>query len=798
MRAGSAVLLVGAGFSVNTPVGTGKVPSTADLTDELKDILEIPRNEKASLSDVAEYANEHSEGKRKLISHLINRLTSTQPNDAQRWIISQNWRAIFTTNFDDVIEQVSSKNRTVVTPATDSSSISPSLTPIFYLHGRALDARERDIDPKIVISESNYLELSQKNKDLYAKLFNEIACARSIILIGYSLRDLEVASGFLKSEQAIRNKTLIITSESDTEFTVSRLKKFGTVMPIGLNEFVNKLSAVPEDHVEAGIQFLNEELPHQAAPSNEADDFVALILRGELDASRYVRQQGMDNEPYCVVRSSLTEIEAAKVNRFIVSADFGNGKSIFLKQAATHLVQRGFRVFWVNTQLQEVFEEIEKVLRFGSNVAFIIDDVLRYRSVAIFIGERLNSQSLLIASTRGDQDFRFEEIGSKLGGAYRSIDLNILDDREIDAWDNILERWGVWESKAGMDRAKRISFIKNECASETRSVILSLFRESKISKTIDQIVNFFLRQNDNQKVAFAGLLISSLCQQHVTWQSIITWLGINEDELKRSVESSEIAFLFQRGRNWNLFTSSQLADFILRTRFVESDRDLLVDVYSTIVLRTAESANDRRSGWDYSENLKELMKFRFLTRLFGDNQSSTSLIAQVYRRLSAAPRIRENPQFWLQFAMSHMEVDDLGAAERYIATALSKAETRGADYSPFQILDQRARLYFIKNRRNPKSYSESEIRTALIDLQQLLDDSDGDVVYALRSLPLIEDFLEVHIDDLTADIRERIAKFLNTANTVSQKYDHFPRSQKGETRVLKDALNGARIILFNT
>jgi hypothetical protein len=161
--------------------------------------------------------------------------------------------------------------------------------------------------------------------------------------------------------------------------------------------------------------------------------------------------------------------------------------------------------------------------------------------------------------------------------------------------------------------------------------------------------------------------------------------------------------LFFSGRDWNMFTSSQLAEYILRTKYVAADKDTLVDVFSTIVLCTADSATDSYLGANFRENLKELVKFRFLTKLFGDGAAALRLINLVYGRLSTATYIRKNPQFWLQYAMSRMDVDDLENAERYLNTALGLAKERGRDYSPYQILDQRARLYFRKTAGFPAS-----------------------------------------------------------------------------------------------
>lgn len=797
---GAAVCLLGAGFSAGATDATGQaIPSSSQLTDELKALFSIPQSEAVSLSEVAEFAEDSPDLRLKLVSYLVTRLTSCRPGDHHRSFLAKNWRAIFTTNFDDLAEQsYPTANRVCVTPATASGTIPPTLTPIYYMHGRALDLREGDVDPGLVISESNYLKLEQRNRDLYSRFFNEIFCARAIVVVGYSLRDLEIASGLLSAGGDVRSKTIIVTSQSDTNFTRARLAKFGTVIPCGLEGFLDLYSrATVSTDASPDFQFLIEQSVAPEEDENEAEDFLSLILRGELDPSRYLRQRVAPNEPYCVERSAVKEVASAPVERFVVSSDFGNGKSAFLGQVSTALLERGYRVFLVETRLPEVFEDIEAALRLPVPVAFLVDDLLRYREVVQFIGERLHGQAKLICTTRGDQDSRLEQIALKLGGAYRSIDLNILDEAEIDQWDRLLERWGYWEERAGLQSDDRRRFLVEACGRENRSIVLSLFEDSRVAQAIDRIVSFFLKSTSSHREAFAGLLVASLCQKHVSWESVVAWLHLDESKLRQDIAKSEIAFLFSRGRNWNLFTSAQLADFILRRKFVAEDRDILLGVYTDIVLATASSANDERSGWDFQENLKELMKYRFLTRLFGDSDASQALIGRVYRRLSDAPRIRNNPQFWLQYAMSRMAVDDLPGAETYIKTALGKAAERGASYSPFQILDQRARLFLMKNARQPDSYSESELRTTIKDLTDLASSKDYDVVYTMRSMPLILSFLEVHIDRLSGDCRQRLGALLDLLHQKAKEFEHFPRSQKGETKVLKKALSDARLVFFN-
>jgi hypothetical protein len=191
------------------------------------------------------------------------------------------------------------------------------------------------------------------------------------------------------------------------------------------------------------------------------------------------------------------------------------------------------------------------------------------------------------------------------------------------------------------------------------------------------------------------------------------------------------------------------------------------------------------------------MKFRFLTKLFGDTAESLQIIRRVYSRLSKAPFIRRNPQFWLQYAMSRMEVDDLENAEIYLGTALGLAKERGGDYSPYQILDQRARLYFKKNSEVPGKFKIPEIKIAIKDLTDVMNDANSEIVYLFRAVPLICEFLDMQIDECDKDLRQAIFELIEKINTAGEKYSSLPRSKKGETRVLRKAMGDVLLILRN-
>jgi hypothetical protein len=802
---GGAVCLVGAGFSTLAKDQTGHgVPATPELTAEIKAAVGVDPDEEASLSDIADYCETNPVPRQKLRNLLLGRLTLSQPSEIQRVIVNQSWRSIFTTNFDDVVERsLPAGSCQVITPATDVETLTSKATPVYHLHGRAADLLETDRDPKFIISETSYLNLPAANRDLYARLKNELFSARLIVILGYSLRDLEIARIVL-ADGAFREKTVVVCRQSETPLGMSRLQKFGSVLPIGAEGLAEILADIPAGHGASptSFQFIDEIKSVNPADGVQVDDFVRLILTGAFDRAKFQRQieAGDESDAYSVLRKGPLEAvlnrTAGGGSRYIVSSDFGNGKTVFLEQLAASLTSSGYRVFWVSSKLNEVFDELSAVFQDGRQAAFLIDDVIRYRDVAEFIGARLNASSILVCGTRADpDDVRFRELTKTVGGASKHIDLNRLTNEELSDWDAALERWGLWEGHIALSSEERLHFLRDECAAENRSIVLSLFRNSRIAARIDAIVGFFLRQSGNDR-AFVALLISSLCQKHVSWESLVSWLGIDEPALRRDLSESDVADLFVSGRNWNVFTSAQLAEYILRTRYVPSEKDLIVEVFSTVVLRTAESAGDSALGWEYRENLKELMKFRFLTRLFGDGPEPLKLINTVYRRLSAAPRIRTNPQFWLQYAMSRMEMGDLTNAEAYLNSALGLAQARGKDYSPFQILDQRARLYFRKNAQTADRFSSAEINLALRDLEGLTGENGG-ITYLYRSVPLIADFLEVHIDRCDAEMKEKMLSVLLGIKAAGEGYKRLPRSQKGETKVLFKAMDDTiRVLRF--
>lgn len=759
---GSAICFLGAGFSTLAKDSGGvlTVPSTHELTQELWALAGTPPEPGVSLSDIAEYF-ETVDRREDLRQHLIKRLTLCNPSESQQVILELPWRAVFTTNFDDIPERcISANSIQVVSPVKRPGFVRTELTPIYYVHGRAQDILETDRDPGIVLSETNYLDLKSKDVDLYATFINETHAASQIFFIGYSIRDAEIASRILALGDTLRQKSLVICKDGEGAVAVSRLRKYGQVCAIGVEGLASAILEVRSDASllpsESTLTFLQAKRAVPSAREVSKADVDRLILTGEFDDSCFAAQElGVDSaDIYCVGHSQkLNEVFSSidgLINRFLVTADVGNGKTTFLKQLAALGTARGFEVYEVVTALRETFHDIDLIISSKHRVIFILDDLIRLRSVAEYIGKRLHSQAVIVCATRDSYDaLGFRNAVDLLSGAVKEIHIDRLSSEQLSEWDALLERWGYWESRIELSRPERIEFLRNDCSSENRSIVISIFKSSYLTKKIESIVSFFVKRNPQHLVAFIAILIASLCQKHVRWDQIVSWLELDEDRFRRAIEQEQIFDFLSGRRDWYAFTSTQLADHIFRNFDFESS--VVVGVYTTIVRETAHSSSDVRSGNDSRENLKELMKFRFLSRLFGEEASGVNSIEAVYSRLSKVPKIRLNDQFWLQYAMSCMERRDLVNAETYINTAMGIADKKGADYHDDQIVDQRIRLLLMKNSRAGHSINADELNTAMRDLARTLDGANPMLIYPMRSAPYIVELLDEKIDDLDVE-----------------------------------------------
>ncbi len=105
IESGNAVLFLGAGTGYNaTDEHGGPAPDGGQLALDLASNFGVDTSSSPGLSKVAQVV-ELRKGRAELQSFLAKRLGSLEPDEHMRALFEHRWAAIFTTNYDRVIER---------------------------------------------------------------------------------------------------------------------------------------------------------------------------------------------------------------------------------------------------------------------------------------------------------------------------------------------------------------------------------------------------------------------------------------------------------------------------------------------------------------------------------------------------------------------------------------------------------------------------------------------------------------------------------------------------------------------
>lgn len=192
LESGNCVLFIGAGAGYHASLPDGTVaPDAATLAERLAVHFRIDIGEERDLAKVAQVA-EIRKGRPDVIAFLEKQLIHLEPDEHLLWLLSRTWRAIFTTNYDSVIERcyelISNPTQTPVSMGINSEvrTFDPSFqVPVYHLHGSLFTTDAKDA---ILLTQQDYATFHDRRGMLFDQL--KLAYATTPILyFGYSNND---------------------------------------------------------------------------------------------------------------------------------------------------------------------------------------------------------------------------------------------------------------------------------------------------------------------------------------------------------------------------------------------------------------------------------------------------------------------------------------------------------------------------------------------------------------------------------------------------------------------------------
>lgn len=207
----NTVLFFGSGASIPS-----KAPSVARLNSIFEQEFNFP-NDNYSLREYAGIL-EHRFGRRRLIDTVRAAFKDIKPTGSLLNIPLLDWKSIFTTNYDTLIEQAYAKRNSALTVYESNFDFSAhthqTAAKLFKLHGSI----DKDIcyghKSRIIITDSDYDYTHDYRQGLYSRLESDLLGGH-LCIIGHSLSDEDIKD--------VANRALAISNKSPDALKITLL-----------------------------------------------------------------------------------------------------------------------------------------------------------------------------------------------------------------------------------------------------------------------------------------------------------------------------------------------------------------------------------------------------------------------------------------------------------------------------------------------------------------------------------------------------------------------------------------------
>ncbi len=475
---GNAVLFLGAGASIGAKhPKDDKIPNGDELRDALSARFLSGKFGELSLAELSEIAI-HQAGLLEVQGYVRELFLPFTPAEHHLTITEFPWRAIATTNYDLIIERAyeNSDNSAEISRVLSNEdkfdkAFKTGQVPLFKLHG-CID-RSNDEDLPLILTPDQYARY-KKNRDRLFSGIQDLGAEYTFIFVGYRLQDPNFRSVLANIEDVIgpsRPEWYLVAPAIENE--IAQMWRDRHISPISLTgaDFFEALqermspmqlglAGIPKsadpiakwiaEHTEPSDKLRNAlgtewTLLHEGLVAERSDpkqfykgfDLGWFSIQEELD----VRRSMTDDVLYEVALKERAEDESF-VEFFVVKAEAGAGKSVFLKRIAWESCVLGEALcLFLNRDGDIETTIIDEICRLTKEVVYLfVDDASarvvelkrliewgrqqKYRLVVV-CAERQNEWNVTCGDldTMVDQEFRLRYLSrSEITGLVEKLD----------------------------------------------------------------------------------------------------------------------------------------------------------------------------------------------------------------------------------------------------------------------------------------------------------------------------------------------------------------------------------------
>jgi len=471
VKKGKVILFLGSGALYGAELPGRKIPIGNDLRDILcKEYL----NEGFISEDLAHVAA-MSISQRDLFEvqdFIKDYFSGLKPADFHKSIPLFKWRALFTTNYDLLVEtsydQVKDRaqNLSVIlsnSDGLDETRVTNEKLPFVKLHGCI--TRTHDPTLPLILTTDQYNDCLSHRGRLFNHLY-ELAYENTIVFVGHSLQDHNIRAVLLKLEKEAAHgqrhyllKPGLDNIERDF-WAEKKISALDVTFESFIDELCNQVSssdrslALVRPPVDHPIQSM---FVSHSPPSDELVDLLTnqvewvsftmpTSVHDPKDFYKGVDQGWFPVVENLAIRRNLqndifeSAIERPDIERsinsdfFIIKGEAGAGKTVLLRQLAWEAGKSSLGVvLWVKDGCAPDFDLIEEVISKSNERVFLFWDDAAFNSIELnrFLSkaQKRNSRITVISAERYNEwNVRCEELDELVDGKFS---LKYLSEKEI-------------------------------------------------------------------------------------------------------------------------------------------------------------------------------------------------------------------------------------------------------------------------------------------------------------------------------------------------------------------------------
>lgn len=672
---GNAILFLGAGFSCDGKNACGEtLPSACELAKRMCKEMRAP--EMVNLATVSEMFIDHPQygkGVDSLMDFLKKECLCVNTSEDQETIINLPWKRIYTTNYDNIPEMCSRKGnieRETITATLPHGKVSSSRGAIVHLNGCAHGITKEKFYEELKITNSNYLKSGFLESEWGGQFIRDINTCKSIVFVGYSMTyDLELQKVM---NGAIQEKAVFIDKKNVTEDQEYVFKKWGTFYPIevkGLAEEIRSISAKyvapPIEHTLLSLEEI--EIDKYRFGKVAPNDVINLLVYGKSDKYDFRKPN------YYLEREELLDQVklALQTNKVcLIHSNLGNGKTIAQFYLTSRLID-DYRVYNVNN-LENIQEDLEILKQRKSKTHLIVVDdydmqMLLFKELAFDFSEnikvlatcRTSMSEMLIDNLVNHYGIPSEEL--------EIINIEIITDEERKKLIELLDNYNLWGTKTSYTYKEKNKLIFETYKNRLSSIFYMLLESDVISDKINAVVSA-VKNKEVKKYLFAQA-ICDICNFKLRGYEIAYISGSDYSEIEKALLSRELREVFMRTTDDIELRSSIFSQYLIKEK---SDYDMLSEILTQMYINSY-----KLKGVECEMVRKKLISRSNLIEVFGGRKRNSEWKRrdkEIYSFYSTIQNnAKENPFFWLQYAITSLNLKYYVDAKIYFDNAYSYA-----------------------------------------------------------------------------------------------------------------------------